>query len=71
MGPYSLTIGSRIFQKNQNFDPPNFPTPLNFLGSKGLVTPHPYTKFGVNRSNGFGARGHKAEKQNHALRAQF
>ena len=28
-------------------------------------------QFGVNRSNGFRARGHKAEKRNRALRAQF
>ena len=59
------------FSENQNFDPPNFPTPLYFSGSKGLVTPHPYNKFGVNRSKGFGARRHKAEKRNRALRAQF
>ena len=40
VGPYSLTIGSRIFQKNQNFDSPNFPTPLTFSGLKDLVKLH-------------------------------
>ena len=57
------------FQKNQNFDPPNFPTPLNSSALKDLVTLHPCTKFGVARSKGVGARGHKAGKWNRALRA--
>ena len=57
--------------KIQNFDPPNFWTPLNFTILKDLVTLHPCTKFGVPRSNGVCARGHKAEKRDCALRAQF
>ena len=48
--------------KNQNFDPPNFWTPLNFSISKDLITLHPCTKFGLSSSKGVGARGHKAEK---------
>ena len=31
----------------------------------------PCAKFGDSSSKGFGARGHKAEKRNRALRAQF
>ena len=54
-----------------NFDPPNFWTPLNFIILKDLVTLHPCTKFGVPRFNGVCARGHKAEKLDYALRAQF
>ena len=69
MGPYSLIIGSRIFQKNQNFDPPIFQTPLTFSGLKERISLHTCNKFGNNQSKGFGARWHKAEKRNRALRA--
>ena len=37
---------NKNFRKNQNFDPPNFWTPLNFSILKDLVTLHPCTKFG-------------------------
>ena len=53
---------NKNFQKIQNFDPPNFWTPLIFKILKDHVTLHPCTKFGVSRSKGVGARGHKAEK---------
>ena len=52
----------KIFGKNQNFDPPNFWTPLNFTILKDLVTLHPCTKFGESSSKGFGARRAKAWK---------
>ena len=58
-------------RKFPNFDPPNFWTPLNFTTLKDLVILHPCTKFGEIRSKGVGARGHKAEKRDCALRAQF
>ena len=51
-----------FFRKNQNFDPPNFWTPLNFSILKDLITLHPCTKFGVSSSKGVGARGHEAGK---------
>ena len=53
---------NKNFRKNQNFDPPNFQTPLNFSILKDLITLHPCTKFGVSSSKGVGARGHKAGK---------
>ena len=53
---------NKFFRKNQNFDPPNFWTPLNFTILKDLITLHPCTKFGVSSSKGVGARGHKAGK---------
>ena len=59
------------FRKNQNFDPPNFWTPLNFIILRDLVALHPCTKFGVPRSNDVCARGDKAGKRDCALRAQF
>ena len=62
---------NKNFRKNQNFDPPNFWTPLIFQNLKDHVTLHPCTKFGNSRFKGLGARGHKAEKRNCALRAQF
>ena len=37
---------NKNFRKNQNFDPPNFWTPLIFLVLQDLVTLHPCTKFG-------------------------
>ena len=58
-------------RKFPNFDPPNFWTPLNFTTLKDLVILHPCTKFGEIRSKGVGARGHKVEKRDCALRAQF
>ena len=69
-----LSSSCHYFRKNrkiQNFDPPDFWTPLNFTIFKDLVTLHPCTKFGVSMSKGVGARGHKAEKRDCALRAQF
>ena len=66
-----LMLFFRKKRKFSNFDPPNFWTPLNFTILKDLVTLHPCTKFGVPRSNGLCARGHKAEKRDCALRAQF
>ena len=53
---------NNFFWKNQNFDPPNFWTPLNFSILKDLITLHPCTKFGVSSSKGVGARGHEAGK---------
>ena len=50
-------------------------TPLNLGGQIFLldwiarVKVPPCAKFGVSSSKGVGARGHKAEKQNRALRA--
>ena len=49
-----------FFLKNQNFDPPNFWTPLKFLALIDLFKLHPCTKFGNYRFTGVGARGHKA-----------
>ena len=43
---------NKNFRKNQNFDPPNFWTPLNFNILKDLVTVHPCTKFGEISSKG-------------------
>ena len=53
---------NKNFWKNQNFDPPNFWTPLNFRILKDLVTVHPCTKFGVSSSKCVGARRAKASK---------
>ena len=53
---------NKNFRKNQNFDPPNFWTPLNFSIVEDLVTVHPCTKFGVSSSKGVGARRAKASK---------
>ena len=53
---------NKNFRKNQNFDPPNFWTPLNFSILKDLVTLHPCTKFGEISSKGVGARRAKASK---------
>ena len=41
---------NKKFRKNQNFDPPNFCTPLNFSVLIDLVTLHLCTKFGVSSS---------------------
>ena len=59
------------FRKFKILTPLIFGPPLNFIILKDLVTLHPCTKFGVPRSNGVCARGHKAEKRDCALRAQF
>ena len=56
-------------RKFSNFDPPNFGTPLNFTVMKDLVELHRCTKFGEISLKGVGARGHKAEKRDYALRA--
>ena len=53
---------NKIFRKNQNFDPPIFWNPLNFLILEYLVTLHPCTKFGEISSKGVGARRAKASK---------
>ena len=53
---------NKNFRKNQNFDPPNFWTPLNFSILEDLVTLHPCTKFGEISSKGVGARRAKASK---------
>ena len=53
---------NKNFWKNQNFDPPNFWTPLNFTILKDLITLHPCTKFGEISSKGVGVIRAKASK---------
>ena len=55
---------NNFFRKNQNFDPPNFWTPLVFQILKDLITLHPCTKFREISSKGVGARRAKASKTN-------
>ena len=53
---------NKNFRKNQNFDPPNFWTPLNFSILEHLVTLHPCTKFRKISSKGVGARRAKTSR---------
>ena len=53
---------NKNFRKNQNFDPPNFWTSLNFTILKDLITLHPCTKFGEISSKGVRVIRAKASK---------
>ena len=53
---------NKNFRKNQNVDPPNFWTPLNFSILEDLVTLHHCTEFRKISSKGVGARSAKASK---------